>query len=175
MFVVGPESAGAHPGPVCYQKGGPLTVTDANLVLGRLLPQYFPKIFGPNEDQALDKEAAIKKFEEITSEINDFLNHQESKKTAMTLEEVAMGFVRVANESMCRPIRALTQAKGYDTARHALACFGGAGGQHACAIARSLGMGTVFIHKYAGIFYILRIFTIIFFLFKVFCQLMGWL
>lgn len=74
-------------------------------------------------------------------------------QSAMSIEEVAMGFVRVANEAMCRPIRALTQAKGYDTARHALACFGGAGGQHACAIARSLGMTTVFVHKYAGEFF----------------------
>lgn len=147
MFVVGPESAGAHPGPVCYKKGGPLTVTDANLALGRLLPEYFPKIFGPNEDSALDKAATLAKFESLTNEINDFLN----KETLMTMEEVAMGFIKVANESMCRPIRALTQAKGYDTARHALACFGGAGGQHACAIARSLGMTTVFVHKYAGI------------------------
>ncbi|GJQ79107.1 hypothetical protein Trydic_g5362 [Trypoxylus dichotomus] len=152
MFVVGPESAGAHPGPACYMKQGPLTVTDANLALGRLLPEYFPKIFGPNEDSSLDKIATIKQFERLQKEINDFLSTQSDiQNNNMSLEEVAMGFVRVANEAMCRPIRALTQAKGYDTARHALACFGGAGGQHACAIARSLGMTTVFIHKYAGI------------------------
>lgn len=148
--MVGPESAGAHPGPTCYKKGGPLTVTDANLALGRLLPDYFPKIFGPNEDAPLDKTTTIKSFEELTATINAFLATQPENKH-MSLEEVAMGFVRVANEAMCRPIRALTQAKGYDTAHHALACFGGAGGQHACAIARSLGMTTVFIHKYAGI------------------------
>ncbi|KAL1500984.1 hypothetical protein ABEB36_006393 [Hypothenemus hampei] len=148
MFVVGPESAGAHPGPVCYKKGGPLTVTDANLILGRLLPQFFPKIFGPNENLPLDKASTVKAFEALTKEINNFL---ESKKEKMSVEEVAMGFIRVANEAMCRPIRALTQGKGYDTSRHALACFGGAGGQHACAIARSLGMTTVFVHKYAGI------------------------
>ncbi|GLV36147.1 uncharacterized protein CBL_08640 [Carabus blaptoides fortunei] len=146
LFVVGPESAGAHPGPACYQKGGPLTVTDANLALGRLLPEYFPKIFGPNENAPLDKNATMNGFEKLASEINVFL-----KKDAMSIEEIAMGFVRVANEAMCRPIRALTQAKGYDTSRHALACFGGAGGQHACAIARSLGMSTVFVHRYAGI------------------------
>ncbi|CAH0550452.1 unnamed protein product [Brassicogethes aeneus] len=151
MFVVGPESAGAHPGPVCYKKGGPLTVTDANLALGRLLPEYFPKIFGPNEDSPLDKKETLKEFEKLTKEINAFLSGQEQNKKSMSIEEVAMGFVRVANEAMCRPIRALTQAKGYDTARHTLACFGGAGGQHACAIARSLGMSTVFVHKYAGI------------------------
>ncbi|XP_022911129.2 5-oxoprolinase isoform X1 [Onthophagus taurus] len=148
LFAVGPESAGADPGPVCYKKNGPLTVTDANLALGRLLPEYFPKIFGPNEDSPLDTNATIDKFKVLTDEINAFLK---SEGKSMSMEEVAMGFIRVANETMCRPIRALTQAKGYDTARHALACFGGAGGQHACAIARSLGMTTVFVHKYAGI------------------------
>ncbi|CAG9764851.1 unnamed protein product [Ceutorhynchus assimilis] len=153
MFVVGPESAGAHPGPVCYKKGGPLTVTDANLVLGRLLPDFFPKIFGPNEDSPLDKDETVKAFKKLTQTINEFLKEPkgDGDKSQMSVEEVAMGFIRVANEAMCRPIRALTQGKGYDTARHALACFGGAGGQHACAIARSLGMTTVFVHKYAGI------------------------
>ncbi|XP_060532261.1 5-oxoprolinase isoform X2 [Cylas formicarius] len=153
LFVVGPESAGAHPGPVCYKKGGPLTVTDANLVLGRLLPEFFPKIFGPNEDSALDKEASFREFRKLTEEINTFLQSQngDGDKGPMTPEQVAMGFVKVANEAMCRPIRALTQAKGYDTSKHTLACFGGAGGQHACAIARSLGMTTVLVHKYAGI------------------------
>ncbi|XP_032687152.1 5-oxoprolinase isoform X2 [Odontomachus brunneus] len=153
LFEVGPESAGAHPGPACYKKGGPLAVTDTNLALGRLLPEYFPKIFGPNENEPLDKCCTLKAFKKLTEEINTFLSKNGENPTAegMTLEEVAMGFIRVANETMCRPIRALTQAKGYDTSRHVLACFGGAGGQHACAIARSLGIGTVFIHKYAGI------------------------
>ncbi|KAF4532075.1 hypothetical protein B566_EDAN013405, partial [Ephemera danica] len=153
MLVAGPESAGAHPGPACYRKGGPLTVTDANLVLGRLLPEFFPRIFGPNEDQPLDKEAALTAFRALTDEINAFSAAQEEskEKPPMSVEEVALGFVRVANEAMCRPIRALTQAKGYDTSKHVLACFGGAGGQHACAVARSLGMRTVLIHKYAGI------------------------
>lgn len=149
--MVGPESAGAHPGPICYKKNGPLTVTDANLVLGRLLPEFFPKIFGPNEDSPLDKEGALAAFQSLTQDINAFLQSQDDEKSKMSVEEVAMGFIRVANEAMCRPIRALTQGKGYDTSRHALACFGGAGGQHACAIARSLGMTTVFVHKYAGI------------------------
>ncbi|XP_029033691.2 5-oxoprolinase [Osmia bicornis bicornis] len=150
LFAVGPESAGAHPGPACYKKNGPLAVTDANLALGRLLPEYFPKIFGPNEDEPLDKSRTLEAFQALTDQINEFLA-KESHRGKMSIEEVAMGFVRVANETMCRPIRALTQAKGYDTSRHVLACFGGAGGQHACAIARSLGMGTVFVHKYAGI------------------------
>ncbi|XP_018407362.1 PREDICTED: 5-oxoprolinase [Cyphomyrmex costatus] len=147
LFVVGPESAGAHPGPACYKKDGPLTVTDANLALGRLLPEYFPQIFGPEENEPLDVSHTLKMFTTLTYEINEFLKKDE----AMSIDEVAMGFIRVANETMCRPIRALTQAKGYDTSRHVLACFGGAGGQHACAIARSLGISTVFVHKYAGI------------------------
>ncbi|KAL1131593.1 hypothetical protein AAG570_011207 [Ranatra chinensis] len=151
MFVVGPESAGAHPGPVCYRKGGYLTVTDANLVLGRIMPEYFPNIFGPGEDQPLDKKATLNAFDELTKEINKFLTSQGANKPSMTVEEVAMGFIRVANETMCRPIRALTQGKGYDTRDHVLACFGGAGGQHACAISRELGMSQVAVHKYAGI------------------------
>ncbi|XP_061660932.1 5-oxoprolinase [Syngnathoides biaculeatus] len=168
MFVVGPESAGAHPGPACYRKGGPLTVTDANLGLGRLLPSFFPKIFGPGENEPLSLDQTMTQFRHLTQEINHFLSSNKSQPGAngtnqsksatlsksqseMTLEDVAMGFIRVANEAMCRPIRALTQAKGHDTSQHVLACFGGAGGQHACAIARSLGMKTVFIHKYSGV------------------------
>uniref|UniRef100_A0AAY4E9F1 5-oxoprolinase n=1 Tax=Denticeps clupeoides TaxID=299321 RepID=A0AAY4E9F1_9TELE len=168
MFVVGPESAGAHPGPACYRKGGSLTVTDANLALGRLLPSFFPRIFGPGENEPLSTEDTMKHFQQLTQEINDFLSTSQSKcstngsgvmhndiakvvKSKMSVEEVAMGFIRVANEAMCRPIRALTQAKGHDTSQHVLACFGGAGGQHACAIARALGMKTVFIHKYSGV------------------------
>ncbi|XP_014811625.1 PREDICTED: 5-oxoprolinase [Calidris pugnax] len=147
LFVVGPESAGAHPGPACYRKGGPLTVTDANLCLGRLLPEYFPRIFGPGEDQPLCREAAAQAFEEMATTIRAF----QATATALSVEEVAMGFLRVANEAMCRPIRALTQARGHDAAQHVLACFGGAGGQHACAIARALGMSRVFIHKYSGV------------------------
>ncbi|XP_056155592.1 5-oxoprolinase isoform X2 [Lampris incognitus] len=168
MFVVGPESAGAHPGPACYRKGGPLTVTDANLALGRLLPSFFPRIFGPGENEPLSLEETMKHFQHLTQEINHFLSSNQSQAnnnradhsqnspasggtSAMSLEEVAMGFIRVANEAMCRPIRALTQAKGHDTSQHVLACFGGAGGQHACAIARALGMKNVFIHKYSGV------------------------
>ncbi|XP_029101963.1 5-oxoprolinase isoform X2 [Scleropages formosus] len=168
MFVVGPESASAHPGPACYRKGGPLTVTDANLALGRLLPSYFPKIFGPCENEPLSIEETMKSFRQLTQEINHFLSTDQSQSgesggchvnsiatkdggSKMAVEEVAMGFIRVANEAMCRPIRALTQAKGHDTSQHVLACFGGAGGQHACAIARALGMKSVFIHKYSGV------------------------
>ncbi|XP_053104101.1 5-oxoprolinase isoform X2 [Hemicordylus capensis] len=147
LFVVGPESAGAHPGPACYRKGGPLTVTDANLCLGRLLPDYFPRIFGPTEDLPLSQEATLLAFQELTAKINAFLG----AGSTLRPEEVAMGFIQVANEAMCRPIRALTQARGHDTSRHVLACFGGAGGQHACAIARALGMPKVFVHKHSGV------------------------
>ncbi|XP_060073815.1 5-oxoprolinase-like [Ylistrum balloti] len=153
LFVVGPESAGADPGPTCYMKGGPLTITDANLCLGRILPDYFPKIFGRTQDKPLDEKSTRKAFQKLTREVNEFLLHQHSTEShqPMTEEEIAMGFIRVANETMCRPIRALTQARGHDTSRHVLACFGGAGGQHACAIARSLGMTQVYVHRYAGI------------------------
>ncbi|KAI1484920.1 Hydantoinase B/oxoprolinase-domain-containing protein [Biscogniauxia mediterranea] len=145
MFKVGPDSASAHPGPACYRKGGPLTVTDANLVLGRLRPEFFPKIFGPNEDLPLDIDASRRLFEVLTAEIN-----QESA-VKLTLEQVAAGFLDVANESMCRPIRTLTEAKGYDAGLHNLASFGGAGGQHACDIARKLGISRVLIHKYSSV------------------------
>lgn len=151
IFIVGPQSVGAHPGPVCYRKAGNLAVTDANLILGRLLPKYFPCIFGPSENQPLDRDASYKEFNALTKEINEFLAAEGGEKESMLVEEVAMGFIKVANENMCRPIRALTQAKGHDTSRHVLACFGGAGGQHACSIARTLGMSVVYIHKYAGI------------------------
>lgn len=131
--------------------GGPLTVTDANLILGRIKPEYFPKIFGPNENEPLDIETTRSKFEELRKVINEFLIGNGQRDEPLTIEEVAMGFIRVANESMCRPIRALTQSRGLDTSKHVLACFGGAGAQHACSIARELGMSEIFVHKYAGI------------------------
>lgn len=149
MFYVGPESAGAHPGPVCYRKGGYLTITDANLMLGRIVPELFPKIFGKNADQPLDAEATRQAFAQLTAAINDEMRSK--GELELSPERVAEGFIKVANESMCRPIRELTEAKGYDVRDHTLACFGGAGGQHACAIARSLGIQTVFVHKYSGI------------------------
>ncbi|KAK6622554.1 hypothetical protein RUM44_002366 [Polyplax serrata] len=149
LFQTGPESAGAHPGPACYRKEGPLTVTDANLILNRIVPDYFPHIFGPEENQPLDKGTTLSKFQELQEEINKF--HRQQNLPLMSVEEVAMGFIKIANEAMCRPIRALTQGKGYDTSRHVLTCFGGAGGQHACAVARSLGISEVLVHKYAGI------------------------
>lgn len=145
-FVVGPESAGAHPGPACYRKGGPLTVTDANLFTGRILPQYFPKIFGPNEDQELDYEITKKKFEELAEIIN-----KENPKHPKTPKEIAFGFLEVANYQMAKPIRDLTDAKGHDVSKHSLASFGGAGGQHAASIARILKIAKVIIHKHSSI------------------------
>lgn len=139
---MGPESAGAHPGPVCYRKNGHLAVTDANLVLGRVLPEQFPHIFGPNEDQPLDSEGARSAFEDLV---------QQPEAKGRTATELAWGFLQVANEAMCRPIRNLTQMRGYDISTHVLACFGGAGPQHACAMAKALGMSEVFVHRYGGV------------------------
>ncbi|MCA9482611.1 MAG: hydantoinase B/oxoprolinase family protein [Nitrospina sp.] len=149
MLVVGPESSGAHPGPVCYRKGGPLSITDANLVLGRLQADFFPHIFGPEQNQPLDLAASRRAFEGLTDEVNRFL--QEQATSLKTVEEVARGFVDVANEQMARAIREITQARGHDVRDHVLACFGGAGGQHACELARSLGIRKVRIHRFAGV------------------------
>ncbi|KAL9648535.1 hypothetical protein ABK040_012649 [Willaertia magna] len=152
IFQVGPESVGANPGPVCYRKGGSLAVTDANLFLGRLLPEYFPKIFGPSEDEPLDYESTKKAFEELTNQVNEFIKQQKGLDEKLkTPEEVAYGFIEVANEAMSRPIRSMTVAKGFDTREHVLACFGGAGGQHANALLEKLGMKKVFIHRHSGI------------------------
>ncbi|CCM00300.1 uncharacterized protein FIBRA_02330 [Fibroporia radiculosa] len=125
LFLAGPESAGAEPGPACYRKGGPLAVTDANLVLGRLVPDYFPKIFGKSEEEPLDTEASRSAFEALAKEIN--VNQEKQ----LEFDEIVYGFIKVANETMARPIRALTEARGYALSKHILASFGGAGGQHA--------------------------------------------
>ena len=148
MFVVGPESAGSDPGPAAYRKGGPLTVTDANLYLGRLLPDFFPKIFGPNQDQPLDYELTRKKFKELTEEIN---KDKAKEGISLTPEEVASGFLKVAVEAMARPIRNLTEAKGFNTSDHNLACFGGSGGQFSVSLAKNLGISHVAIHKYSSL------------------------
>lgn len=145
LFAAGPDSAGAHPGPACYRKGGPLAISDANAFTGRLLPRYFPSIFGKSETEPLDVEITRVKFVELADQI--------SKETGQkrTPEEVAMGFIDVANETMAKPIRALTEARGFASSAHHLACFGGAGGQHACAIAASLSIRRVIIHRYSSI------------------------
>ena len=149
LFVVGPESASAHPGPACYRKGGPLTITDANLLLGRLVPDFFPKIFGKDENEGLDVYASRKQFEELTDTINKEL--EGTGKDKMSSDDVAFGFITVANETMTRPIRSLTEARGHDTSKHRLATFGGAGGQHAVAIAEALGINQTLVHRYSSV------------------------
>jgi 5-oxoprolinase (ATP-hydrolysing) len=149
MFMVGPESAGAHPGPVCYRKQGVLAVTDANLVLGRIQPEYFPKVFGATEDQALDVEASRDAMAGLTQRINAF--NANKGREPLTVEQTALGFIQVANEVMVRPIREISVLRGYDIKEHVLAAFGGAGPQHACAIARGLGISKIYIHRFSGI------------------------
>ncbi|MGQ7792500.1 hydantoinase B/oxoprolinase family protein [Faunimonas sp. B44] len=138
-FGVGPDSAGADPGPACYRRGGPLTVTDANVMVGKLLPAHFPAIFGPNQDERLDDAIVRAKFAALSAE------------TGMPAEAVAAGFLEVAVENMANAIKKISVARGYDVTRYALACFGGAGGQHAAMIADRLGMETVHLHPLSGV------------------------
>ncbi|CAG9998757.1 unnamed protein product [Clonostachys byssicola] len=139
LFKVGPGSAGANPGPACYGRGGPLTVTDANFFLGRIIPDFFPR--------PLDLDIVKKKFSEITESINS----TKEGGAKFTEEEVAMGFLLIANTTMTRPIRTLSEGRGFETAAHNLGCFGGAGGQHAVAVARDLGIRHVVIPRYSSI------------------------
>jgi len=157
-FRVGPESVGSQPGPVCYRKGGErLSVTDANVLLGRVQPGYFPKIFGPDESQPLDHEATRRAFEREADRINAELaqisraDGNAAPPKPLTPEEIALGYLKVADEAMCRPIRQITESKGHETSAHVLAAFGGAGPQHACAVARALGIKQVFVHRFCGI------------------------
>ena len=140
-FRVGPESAGANPGPKCYRRGGPLTVTDANVMVGKLSGTFFPKIFGPNRDEALDEAAVRAAFTEMAKEIGD----------GRSAEDVADGFLRIAVENMANAIKKISVQRGYDVTEYALNCFGSAGGQHACMIADTLGMETVLIHPLSGL------------------------
>ncbi len=142
---VGPESAGANPGPACYRKGGPLTVTDANLLLGKILPTHFPAIFGPNGDQPLDAEIVRQKFTALAKEV------AQATDTDQTPERLAEGFLAIANANMAQAIRQISIQKGLNPADFTLVCFGGAGGQHACAVADELGMERVFLHPLAGV------------------------
>ncbi|NMM44578.1 5-oxoprolinase [Rhodospirillaceae bacterium KN72] len=144
-FRVGPESAGANPGPACYRRGGPLAVTDCNVMLGKLQPQFFPKVFGPNQDEALDPEAVRVKFEALAAEV------EKATGTKRTPEEIADGFLKIAVENMANAIKKISVQRGYDVTEYALQCFGGAGGQHACLIADTLGMTKVLIHPFAGV------------------------
>ncbi|MBK1634934.1 hydantoinase B/oxoprolinase family protein [Rhodovulum adriaticum] len=138
-FRVGPDSAGADPGPACYRRGGPLTVTDANVMLGKLNPDYFPPIFGPDQDQPLDREAVAARFAKIAE--------QEGKSA----EEVAEGFLRIAVENMANAIKKISVQRGHDVTKYLLNAFGGAGGQHACLVADALGMTRVLIHPLSGL------------------------
>ena len=144
-YRVGPDSAGADPGPACYRRGGPLTVTDANVCLGKIQPAHFPAIFGPSADQPLDAAVVGAKFAVLADEI--------ARATGRTQEprDVAEGFLRVAVGNMANAIKQVSVQKGHDATQFALQCFGGAGGQHACLVADELGMETVFIHPYAGV------------------------
>ena len=138
-FRVGPQSAGANPGPASYRRGGPLAVTDANVMLGKIQPHYFPKVFGPGADEALSREAVQLKFDEL------------ARQTARPAEEVAEGFISIAVQQMANAIKKISVARGYDVTRYTLQCFGGAGGQHACLVADALGMTRVFVHPLAGV------------------------
>lgn len=145
-FRVGPDSAGAVPGPACYRRGGPLTVTDANVMVGKIQPHHFPAIFGPNGDQPLDAAIVAEKFAALATEIG-----KAQGKAAPDPRAVAEGFLRVAVANMANAIKQVSIQKGHDATRFALQCFGGAGGQHACLVADELGMETVFIHPFAGV------------------------
>ncbi len=142
---VGPDSAGADPGPACYRRGGPLTVTDANVCVGKIQPAHFPAIFGPGGDQRLDGDVVAAKFAALAEEVSRATGH------ARTPHETAEGFLRIAVANMANAIKQVSVQKGHDVSRFALQCFGGAGGQHACLVADALGMETVFIHPFAGV------------------------
>ena len=138
-FRVGPQSAGANPGPASYRRGGPLTVTDANVMLGKLVPAYFPKVFGPQANEALSFEAAEAGFAVL------------AQQTSQPAEQVAEGFIRIAVQQMANAIKKISVARGYDVTGYTLQCFGGAGGQHACLVADALGMTRILVHPLAGV------------------------
>jgi 5-oxoprolinase (ATP-hydrolysing) len=144
-FRVGPESAGADPGPACYRRGGPLTVTDCNVMLGKLQPDFFPRIFGATGDQPLDAAIVRAKFGEMVARI------EAATGTKRTPEQVAEGFLTIAVENMANAIKEISIQRGYDVTRYTLCCFGGAGGQHACLVADALGMTKIFLHPMAGV------------------------
>ena len=144
-FRVGPESAGAVPGPACYRRGGPLTITDCNVMLGKVQPDFFPSLFGSNGDQPLDRDAVEARFADICAQV------EAQTGRVMTAQEAAQGFIAVAVASMANAIKRISVARGHDVARYTLASFGGAGGQHACLVADALGMDRVMIHPLGGV------------------------
>ncbi|MBX6327278.1 MAG: hydantoinase B/oxoprolinase family protein [Pseudolabrys sp.] len=139
-FRVGPDSAGANPGPKCYRRGGPLAVTDANVMVGKLIPDFFPKIFGPSQNLPLDAHAVRNAFVDLAQQVG-----------GKTPEEVADGFIKIAVENMANAIKKISVQRGYDVRRYALNCFGGAGGQHACMVADALGITKVLIHPFSSL------------------------
>ncbi|MEM1364862.1 MAG: hydantoinase/oxoprolinase family protein, partial [Pseudomonadota bacterium] len=143
---VGPESAGADPGPACYRRGGPLTVTDCNVVLGKLQPSRFPHVFGPNGDQPLDVATPREKFVQLANQIAAATGEE-----PLTTEALATGFLRIAIDNMALAIKEISVARGRDVTGYTLNCFGGAGGQHACGVADALGMTSVYLHPFAGV------------------------
>ena len=140
-FRVGPDSAGANPGPKCYRRGGPLAVTDANVMVGKLIADFFPRIFGPSQNLPLDAHAVQLAFTDMAQQVGGGLK----------AEEVADGFIKIAVENMANAIKKVSVQRGYDVTRYALNCFGGAGGQHACMVADSLGMTRVLIHPFSSL------------------------
>jgi len=141
----GPHSAGANPGPASYRRGGPLAVTDANVLLGKIQPRWFPKVFGKAADEPLDRDAVVAAFDRMAADV------ERSTGTKRSPEELAEGFLDIAVASMANAIKKISVARGYDVTRYTLQCFGGAGGQHACLVADALGMSTVFVHPLAGV------------------------
>ncbi|WP_448574307.1 hydantoinase B/oxoprolinase family protein [Trichothermofontia sp.] len=144
-YRVGPASAGANPGPACYRRGGPLTVTDANVMVGKIQPAFFPQVFGPNGDLPLDAEVVRQKFQALSETIRQATGDPRSP------EQVAAGFLAIAVEKMANAIKKISIQRGYDVSEYTLCCFGGAGAQHACQIATLLGMKQIFLHPYAGV------------------------
>lgn len=144
-FRAGPQSAGANPGPACYRRGGPLAVTDANVMVGKIQPAYFPQVFGPQANERLDAQVVAEKFGALAAEIEAATGVERSP------EEVAEGFIDIAVGAMANAIKKISVARGYDVTRYALQCFGGAGGQHACRVADALGMNRVFAHPLGGV------------------------
>ena len=148
-YRVGPESAGADPGPACYRRGGPLCVTDCNVLLGKLQPEFFPRVFGPGQDQPLDRDAVVAGFESLAAEIA--ASPAGEGRPAPSAVEVAEGFLRIAVDNMANAIKSISVRRGHDVTGYTLNCFGGAGGQHACLVADALGMTRVMIHPFAGV------------------------
>jgi 5-oxoprolinase (ATP-hydrolysing) len=142
---VGPESAGANPGPASYRRGGPLATTDANVLLGKIQPAHFPHVFGPGGNEPLDRDGVVARFDEMAANVRAATGRKASA------ESLAEGFLQIAVQNMANAIKRISVARGYDVTQYTLQCFGGAGGQHACLVADALGMARVFVHPLAGV------------------------